>query len=175
MTSCRDMAMLLHYSAWANTRLYATLAAAPAPLIDMPRPGRPAGLIGTLSHMLVVDLIWRAHLQGRDHGFQARTLDPPQPLAQVQQAQRAVDQWYIDHAQGLDGAALAQVLAFSFVDGGSGAMRRGDMLRHVVNHKTYHRGYVADMLCESGLRPPTIDLPVFLRDAWPALLDSLPG
>ncbi len=43
------------------------------------------------------------------------------------------------------------------------------MLLHIANHKTYHRGYVADMLYESGLRPPTMDLPVFLRDAPPAL------
>ena len=43
-------------------------------------------------------------------------------------------------------------------------MTRGDMLLHVVNHKTYHRGYVADMLCQVPARPPTMDLPVFLRD-----------
>jgi uncharacterized damage-inducible protein DinB len=48
-------------------------------------------------------------------------------------------------------------------------MRRGDILLHIANHKTYHRGYVADMLYESGLKPPTMDLPVYLRDARPAL------
>jgi uncharacterized damage-inducible protein DinB len=61
------------------------------------------------------------------------------------------------------------VLHFSFVDGGKGALSRGDMLLHVSNHKAYHRGYVADMLYESGLKPPTTDLPVFLRDALPPL------
>jgi uncharacterized damage-inducible protein DinB len=45
-------------------------------------------------------------------------------------------------------------------------MRGDEMLLHVVNHSTYHRGYVADMLYESGSRPPTLDLPVFLRDAF---------
>jgi uncharacterized damage-inducible protein DinB len=39
----------------------------------------------------------------------------------------------------------------------------------VINHKTYHRGFVADMLCQAGVRPPVMDLPVFLRDAPPAL------
>lgn len=58
-----------------------------------------------------------------------------------------------------------QVIDFKFVDGGSGEMTRGDMLLHVVNHKTYHRGYVADMLYQAGARPPAMDLPVFLRDA----------
>ncbi len=48
-------------------------------------------------------------------------------------------------------------------------MTRGDMLLHVVNHKTYHRGYVADRLYQAGSRPPVMDLPVFLRDAPPTL------
>jgi uncharacterized damage-inducible protein DinB len=58
---------------------------------------------------------------------------------------------------------------FTFVDGGEGAMTRGDMLLHTVNHKTFHRGYVADMMYQVPARPPSMDLPVFLRDAAPNL------
>jgi uncharacterized damage-inducible protein DinB len=36
---------------------------------------------------------------------------------------------------------------------------------HVVNHKTYHRGHIADMLFQIPVQPPTTDLPVFLRVA----------
>ena len=43
-------------------------------------------------------------------------------------------------------------------------MTRGDILLHIVNHKTYHRGVVADMLYQASSRPPVMDLPVFLRD-----------
>jgi hypothetical protein len=68
------------------------------------------------------------------------------------------------YADGLSEAAHDQVVHFRFVDGGAGAMTRGDMLLHVVNHKTYHRGYVADMFCQASSRPPAMDLPVFLRD-----------
>lgn len=63
----------------------------------------------------------------------------------------------------------AHVVDFQFVGGTPGTMTRGDMLLHVANHKTYHRGYVAEMLYQKGLKPPTMDLPVFLRDAPPAL------
>ena len=44
-------------------------------------------------------------------------------------------------------------------------MCRADILLHVVNHATYHRGHVAQMVNESGLPPPATDLPVFLRSA----------
>ena len=40
-----------------------------------------------------------------------------------------------------------------------------EILLHVANHKTYHRGYVAVVLYQLGGRPPVMDLPVFLRDA----------
>lgn len=52
----------------------------------------------------------------------------------------------------------------NFVDGGRGRMSAEEMLLHVANHATYHRGYIADMLYEEGLKPPTMDLPVFIRE-----------
>jgi uncharacterized damage-inducible protein DinB len=39
------------------------------------------------------------------------------------------------------------------------------MVLHVVNHGTYHRGLVADMMYQAGVTPEATDLPVFLRDA----------
>jgi uncharacterized damage-inducible protein DinB len=44
-------------------------------------------------------------------------------------------------------------------------MARAEILLHVVNHTTYHRGNVASMIYDvPGHRPPTTDLPVYLRD-----------
>jgi hypothetical protein len=31
-------------------------------------------MIGTLNHIYVVDLIWQAHLERRDHGFKVRNV-----------------------------------------------------------------------------------------------------
>ena len=43
---------------------------------------------------------------------------------------------------------------------------RGEILLHVVNHTSYHRGFVADLFYQvpGGVRPPTTDLPVYLRE-----------
>jgi uncharacterized damage-inducible protein DinB len=35
---------------------------------------------------------------------------------------------------------------------------------HVVNHTSYHRGFVADMFYQIPQRPPLTDIPVFLRE-----------
>ena len=39
------------------------------------------------------------------------------------------------------------------------------MFLHVVNHKTYHRGWVSEMFFDFGMKPPQTDLSVFLCEA----------
>jgi uncharacterized damage-inducible protein DinB len=169
MSMARNIKMLTRYTLWANKLLYAALQKAPVALLYEARPGRPSGLVGTLGHAYVVDLIWRAHLKGTSHGFKSRNLNEPMSLEALAAAQIRTDEWYVSHADAQTDSTLDEVVNFKFVDGGAGALSRGDILLHIVNHKTYHRGYIADMLYESGLRLPTIDIPVFLRDHPPQL------
>lgn len=158
MIALDQLRMLMRYTAWANTRLFGTLAALPgnAPAL--------AAMVKTLNHAYVVDLIWKAHLEGKPHGFRERNTEAQPALQALREAQAASDRWYIACADGLSEAAHDEVVHFRFVDGGAGAMSRGRMLTHIVNHKTYHRGYVAQMLYGMGGKPPVMDLPVFLRD-----------
>lgn len=163
-TALHQLRMLTRYTAWANTRLYDTLAGLPAGVATARRNQGQHSMVGTLAHAWVVDRIWQAHLQGRAHGYSTRQPAQEPALDQLRQDQVGLDRWYTSYADGLDAATVAEGLDFRFVDGGAGRMSRGDMLLHVINHKTYHRGYVADMLYQAGLKPPVMDLPVFLRD-----------
>ena len=45
------------------------------------------------------------------------------------------------------------------------------MLNHiyVINHSTYHRGFVADFFYQIPVQPPATDFTVYLRDARPRL------
>ena len=169
MSLTRNIRMLTRYSAWANDRLFGTLAALPEGEATAKRLTGFGNMVNTLNHAYVVDLIWQAHLQGKPHGFTSRITETQPSLEELRSAQAEIDQWYITYSNKLSDEAHDQVVLFKFVDGGLGAMTRGDILLHVVNHKTYHRGYVADLLYQAGSRPPVMDLPVFLRDATPAL------
>lgn len=159
MTALDKLRMLMRYTAWADGRLFDTLAALPA---DAPAL---AGMVKTLNHAWVVDLIWKAHLEGKPHGFRERNTDVQPTLHVLREAQIQSDHWYIAYADLLSEVAQDEIVQFRFVDGGPGALTRGQMLLHIVNHKTYHRGYVAQMLYDMGGRPPVMDLPVFWRDA----------
>jgi uncharacterized damage-inducible protein DinB len=164
MSASRNIRMLTRYTAWANARLFNALAQLPDGEAAAKRPTGFGNMVNTLSHSYVVDLIWKAHLGGQPHGFTTRNTERQPALHELRTAQAEIDQWYVSYADSLDEKELNEVVDFRFVDGGPGSMTRGDILLHVVNHKTYHRGYVADMLYQADTHPPTMDLPVFLRD-----------
>jgi uncharacterized damage-inducible protein DinB len=63
----------------------------------------------------------------------------------------------------LSDAKAAEILNFEFIGGGLGCMSRGDILLHVINHTTYRRGHIGDMIYQIPAQPPTTDLPVYLR------------
>jgi uncharacterized damage-inducible protein DinB len=157
--------MLARYTAWADARLFAAIAQLPAGAELAKRPTLFGSMLRTLNHCHVVDQIWMARLEGRAHGYTALNTETTPAFAELRSAQAAVDEWFVAYAGRLSAAAYDEVVQFRFVDGGAGAMTRGDILLHVVNHKTYHRGWVADMFFQEDARPPAMDLPVFLRDA----------
>jgi uncharacterized damage-inducible protein DinB len=169
MSDTRQLRMLTRYNAWANARLFDAVAALPAGEASAPRKTIFGNMVQTLNHDYVVDQIWQAHLEGRPHGFTARVTQPEPALDDLRQEQARIDRWFVEYSDQLVPEQHGEVVHFTFVDGGAGALTRGEILLHVVNHKTYHRGFVADMLCQAGVRPPVMDLPVFLRDTPPAL------
>lgn len=117
-------------------------------------------MVHTLNHCYVVGLIWQAHLEGREHGFTARNTPDHPPLAELRGKQEALDAWYeVQCMKPLDGA-----IPFVLIGGNRGEMTRAEILLHVVNHNTYHRGFVAEMFYEVPARPPATDLPVFARE-----------
>lgn len=156
--------MLTRYKAWANGITYGVVMALPEGEALRPRPTRFGNMVHTLNHIYVVDDIFRAHLEGRRHGYSARNTDHTPPLPELWEAVQAMDRWYIAYADALTEDALGETVAFEFVGGGRGAMTREEILLHVVNHGTYHRGFVGDMLYQVPTSSPANDLPVFLRD-----------
>lgn len=157
---------MLAYKSWANELTYGAVEALPPGEAQAPRVTRWESIAYTLSHVLVVDDIFRCHLTGRSHSYSFRNVEERLGIATLRDRQREMDCWYREWTSGLDENALADVVEFDFVGGGRGAMSRADMLLHVVNHGTYHRGLVSDMLCQIPADMPVNDLPVFLRDVW---------
>jgi len=157
--------MLARYNAWANKLIFDAVAALPAGEATKPRQTLFKNMVHTLNHNYVIDRIFQAHLEGRDHGYGARNTPDHPPLAELWRAQQELDAWYVAWSDRVTPPQLDEVVPFTFVGGGEGRMTRMQILTHLVVHTSYHRGFVADLFYQVPARPPTTDLTIYLRDA----------
>ena len=171
MTTPRTARTLTRYNAWANEMIFAAVAKLPPGAAEKPRPGLFKNMQHMLNHNFVIDDIFKHHLEGQAHAYTGRNTADYPPLGQLLAMQRKIDAWYIAWSDGITPAQLEEVVKFTFVGGGDGALSRGDILLHIVTHTSYHRGFVAEMMyaVPGSDKPPTTDLPVYLRDAPPQL------
>jgi len=156
--------MLLRYKAWADGFVFKHVRQIPAEEAYKPRQSTFENIVQTLNHVFVVDDIFRHHLEGRSHPYEARVTREAPALADLENAVRAMDQWYVRTFDGWSEDELAVRVDFEFVGGGAGSMTRAEIALHIVNHTTYHRGFVGDMLRQVPFVWPANDLTVFLRD-----------
>ena len=161
-----QLQMLIRYKAWANELTFRSVMSLPDEEITRERQTTLQVHGAHAENVYVVDDIFRAHLEGRPHGYTARNTEVSPPIRELWQASQEMDLWYVELADRLGEAELAETVHFEFVGGGPGAMTRQDILLHLVNHATYHRGFVSDMMYQVPAVPPANDLPVFLRDVW---------
>lgn len=67
--------MLTRYKAWANGITFAAVMALPEGEALRPRPTRFGNIVHTLNHVYVIEDIFRAHLEGRPHGYTSRNTE----------------------------------------------------------------------------------------------------
>lgn len=161
--SLTTLPSLFAYKAWANAELFARLATLPS--------GQAEALhscIRTLNHIYVVDRIFRAHLSGETHPFDATNTKATPTLAELRDEVKATDDWYASYVAGLAQPALSEALSFTFTDGDSGRMTREEMLLHVITHGAYHRGNVGQVLKSISVAPPRDLYTKFLHVSEPA-------
>jgi uncharacterized damage-inducible protein DinB len=162
MLNTQAARILSRYKSWADTVLFDATGALPPDEVVKTRQTLFKTMIGTLNHNYVVDLIWKAHLERKEHGFTTRNVVVHADLDDLRRAQQDVNAWFERWADAQSDASLAEELSFAFISGERSTMSRGAMFMHLVNHASYHRGWVCEMFFDVPARPPTTDLPVFL-------------
>ena len=159
--------MFTCYKAWANELIFSTIESLPEGEATKERPTRFKNMVHTLNHAYVIGCIFRVHVEGKQHHHTAARNTPTHlPPHKLWKSVKIIDQWYIDYAISLSEQQLSECIKFQFVGGGEGIMSLRDMMLHVINHGTYHRGFVGDMMYQVPVVPPATDLPVFLHNVW---------
>jgi len=60
---------------------------------------------------------------------------------------------------------LSRVISYNNTKGASFKNSIQDIILHVVNHSSYHRGQIASIIWEKGFTPPVSDFIYYKRDA----------
>ena len=156
---------LAEYSRWANAELYAAVHALPEGEAAKTRPTLFTSIIKTLNHPLVTDRMWMANLLGQTHGHKALNEVIHEALEPLTQARAEMDDAIVAYADGLEEASIDEPIAFTLLSGAEGRMSRGMIVMHMINHNSYHRGFVVETFCQIPAPLPLIDLPVYMRGA----------
>lgn len=167
MINVRTASMLSQYKRWADQVFFESLGTLPPGELGKDRAGPLKSMIATLNHIFVVDRIWQAHLEHREHGYTSRQEMPHPELGELWQAQQEVNDWFVSWSARQTDASLEQAIDFAFVSGNRGTMTAGAMLLHAVNHATYHRGWLVQMYFEIPAMPPMTDLSIYLTESCP--------
>jgi uncharacterized damage-inducible protein DinB len=165
---------LAAYNRWANARLYAAALGLSNQSYRLPVGDFFGSLHGTLNHLLLTDRLWLKRLTGE--GEHPNRLDAIlfEDRAELTRARIAEDYRLTTVVEKYDDAALANLHSYKTTSGMPQSQCLADILLHLFNHQTHHRGQAhACLSILTGGEPPSLDLLVFQRGGSAPNLEEL--
>jgi uncharacterized damage-inducible protein DinB len=153
------------YNRWANARLYTACADLSDAERKAPRKAFFGSIHGTLNHIMVGDRIWMSRIQPGSEPLVIR-LDTElySDFAGLRREREALDRVIIDFVDAQSEEAIAGKVRYATTSGAPQEMPLGLILQHFFNHQTHHRGQVHDMLSQTPVAPPPLDLLYYARE-----------
>lgn len=153
----------LKYKAWADRR---TLEAVSQ--IDRHEHARHFDFSRQqLNHMVRVEELFRARLMAAAEPHDSTNTDLVPDLSELATRVTASNDWLQNYAQGLPASQLVEPVRFTFVDGKRGTLTREEVLFHVINHGTYHRGAIGHAIDLAGALRPADTYTIFIHAVEP--------
>ena len=166
MLSVTALQDLLAYSAWSSRRLVEAAAQLPFEQLTRDFGTADKSVLGTLVHIFAADRLWFARVAGTQPATFISEADYHLTVLQNDWPQ-VHDQWR-DWAARLTPETAAADLSYADMRGNRWQQPIWQVVAHVVNHGTHHRGQAAGFLRSMGQVPPPVDMTVFYRTRTPA-------
>src|SRR5690606_23194295 len=128
----------------------------------------------TLNHILLVDLLYKGRLEGAGNVFDRLNLIVHDDFAALEQAQREVDAWFVNHHAEFSEGKLDDIFEFAPVGMDEGEIYGQsfrDCFINLFQHQIHHRGQTHHMISHAKADPPPLDFIMFsrkARDRWSA-------
>jgi uncharacterized damage-inducible protein DinB len=159
----QDVKTLIDYHYWARDRLIEALEPLTPDVYARDLGGSFGSIRATAAHIYVAEWAWHERWHGRSP-------TAPLPLDRVGDVATLARNWraleasvraFVDRMSAED---LGRIMRYTLLSGQPGESAFWQMVQHVVNHASYHRGQITSMLRQVGAVPPqSMDLIVFYR------------
>jgi uncharacterized damage-inducible protein DinB len=157
--------MLAHYNRWANRRLYDMSAQLPEELYRRDAGVYFNSLHGTLNHLLASDRIWMRRLEGTGEHPSALNAIVFSEFAELRRARESEDERILAFVAGLTISKLDAPHEYHTLNGTPQRQPLKELLAHLFNHQTHHRGQAHAVLTAAGVSEPLpLDLWVMHRE-----------
>lgn len=154
-----ELSRLLEYHRWATERTLEALSALTDAQFTQVIPSSFPSVRDTLVHAFMADRTWLARVQGE-------TVTRPEPedyptLTVLRQPWlEVIERWSVVLHGMTDPNA---VIAYHSFAGEPFTSTVAEIVRHMVNHGSYHRGQVTTLLRQLGAKTVSTDMIVFTR------------
>ena len=152
----------LEFMQWADGLQLSALSALEEDKLLHDRGSSFRSLLDTLTHIYLAELIWLTKVTVNPDAMLADLPVPPDLPALASAWANVHAQWR-DWARPRKAEDWAQTLALKSKMFGQMEVPYWQIVLHVVNHGSYHRGQLATMLRQAGVTPPATDLMLFYR------------
>ncbi len=155
---------LARYNAWANRRLFDACGQLTEAERQAQRPSFFGSIHATLDHLLLADLVWLSRLDGQDRGIRSLDQRLHADWSGLCAARAEFDKAFAAFVDGLAEPDLERLVRYvPFTNPQPVETPLVQVLTHMVNHGTHHRGQVHGLLSATSVPPPPLDLIYFLR------------
>ena len=162
MTRTAEIQDLYNFNRWANARMRAAVAPLTPEQFTQDMKSSFSSVRDTLVHVMASEWVWLTRWLGSSptsipEAWTAFQFDDiTKEWAAIEAAQKA----FVD---GLDDAGLDRVVSYHNFKGEDQAGALWQLMRHMVNHSTYHRGQITTMLRQQGHDAVATDLVLYHR------------
>jgi uncharacterized damage-inducible protein DinB len=158
-----DFRLLYDYNAWADHRTLEACAELSEEQFTRDLGSSFRSVRDTLVHIMQVEWLWLERWHGRSPTSFAANGEYSN-VASVRSRWLEIERDLLDYVASLTSEEVQRVVRHQTTAGVPQAQPLWQMLQHLVNHGTYHRGQVATMLRQLGAKPLATDLIYFYRE-----------
>ena len=159
----QDLRTLVDYHYWARDRLLEAIAPLTADQLNRDLGSSFTSIRETVVHIYAAEWAWYSRWQGSSPTALLPGDRFPDVVA-IRSAWAELEGKMRTFLDGLGEDGVARVFDYKLLSQQPGSSQFWQMLQHVVNHASYHRGQVTTMLRQIGAQPgKSMDMIAFYR------------